>query len=118
MESPGYPEGVWRELRRIAAEWAARGRPASAPPCKAGADGRRPQAYPSFRNAPAPHLEQLAEYHGGLARKKLARYAEEPTPWLARKVAEHMLFANLARQLFNERTGRPPLEGLPFPLPA
>ena len=119
MSPADYPEGVRLELLRIGGAWAARGQdPPAAPARKRGADGRKPEAYPSFRLAPAPHLEQLADYHAGMARKKLLRYAAEPTPWLARKVAEHMLFANLARQLFNERTERLPREGLPFPMPA
>ncbi len=116
MDLSEYPEAVAREMRRLAVRWK-RAAPASDAPLPApGPDGEIPGACGASTLAPPSLLEQVAAYHGRMARRKLRRYAEEPGHRLAAKIAEHMMFANLARIFFNQKLGQPAQADLPFPL--
>ncbi len=116
MDPNEYPEAVTRELRRLGVQWK-RAAPASEALLPApGRDGEAQEACCVTTPASPPLLEQLAEYHGRMARRKLRRYAEEPGRRLAAKIAEHMMFANLARAFFNQKTGQAAQADLPFPL--
>jgi hypothetical protein len=61
-------------------------------------------------------FEQTVEYHRRQALEKLARYPNEPTLARAKEVTEHMMYANLASQCFNQAFGQDPLKDLPFPI--
>ena len=61
-------------------------------------------------------FEQATEHHRRQALEKLARYEKEPTRSLAKETAQHMMYANLAAQCFNQIFGQDPLKDLPFPV--
>jgi hypothetical protein len=116
MDPNEYPEAVAREMRRLAVEWK-RAAPANdAPLSVPGPDGKPQEDDCATTLASPPLLEQLAEYHGRMARRRLRRYAEEPSRRLAAKIAEHVMFANLARAFFNQKMGQPARTDLPFTL--
>jgi hypothetical protein len=109
---PSYPKLVKRELLRINKDWYSTGLPEWLPfPQGSG------EAYLRVDVATPPGLfEQATEHHRRQALEKLAHYQKEPSPDMAKETAEHMMYANLASQCFNQVFGQDPLKDLPFPV--
>jgi hypothetical protein len=106
---PSHPKPIKREMLRIDGEWASIGVPAWLP---------FPNEEDRLRvhvETPPGLFEQATEFHRRNALEKLANYEKEPSRTLAKETAEHMMFANLASQCFNQSFGQDPLKDLPFP---
>jgi hypothetical protein len=78
--------------------------------------GNGETALPVDPGTPPGLFEQATEYHRRQALEKLARYEKEATRAIAKEAAEHMMYANLASQCFNQAFGQDPLKDLPFPI--
>jgi hypothetical protein len=109
---PSYPKPIQRELLRINKDWCSTGVPDWLPLPQGDEE-----AYLRVHVETPPGLfEQATEYHRRKALEKLAHYQKEPTRTLAKETAEHMMYANLASQCFNQAFGQDPLKDLPFPV--
>jgi hypothetical protein len=110
---PPYPRTIKRKLLRINTEWHLNGLPEWLPFPEGNEEGR----LRVHVKTPPGLFEQATEYHRRQALEKLARYEEEePSPSLAKEIAEHMMYANLASQCLNQAFGQDPLKDLPFPI--
>jgi hypothetical protein len=109
---PSYPKFVKQELLRINQEWYRTGLPERLPfPQRNGDDSLRVEV-----TTPPGLFEQATEYHRRQALEKLEDYWKEPTQSRAEEAAQHMMYANLASQCFNQIFGQDPLADLPFPV--
>lgn len=109
---PSYPKFVKQELLRINQEWYTIGIPEWLPFPQQNGDA----SLPVDVTTPPGLFEQATEYHRRQAVEKLARYQQEPSRTQAEEAAQHMMYANLASQCFNQIFGQDPLKDLPFPV--
>jgi hypothetical protein len=122
MNPIDFPEAVKLEMERISHKWIPkrnkRGRlvqrlPAFVPVSWSRGKG---ECYVDVHQASVGTLEQVVEYNRRRAKHGLTRYQQKPSALLARHIAAHMMYANLASQFFNRQFKQAPLTDCPFPL--
>jgi hypothetical protein len=109
---PSYPKLIKRELLRINKEWYKSGIPEWLPFFRGNEQG----FLRVHVETPPGLFEQATEQHRRQALEKLACYQKSSDGDLAKETAEHMMYANLACQCFNQAFGQDPLKDLPFPV--
>jgi hypothetical protein len=121
-----YPEPVALEMERINQKWWPRkdrnGRTVQRLPrffewVKLSPEGKKIVVWTEFKDlVDRPDaLEQVRESYRRRALKGLTRFRQHPSANLARKIAEHMMRANLVTQILNLALGQGLWTDLPFP---
>jgi hypothetical protein len=111
------PQAIRDEVIRTWLRGHYRGRvPAFIPLPEIGEDGAETEINLPTLRSNAALLEQATEYHRREARGLLRRYRAKPSRRLARRIVEHIMYAKLARQVFNRTLSQPPLTDDPFPV--
>ena len=117
-----FPEAIKLEMERISTKWIPkpdkRGRlvqrlPEFVPISWSKGKG---ECYVDVHQASPGTLEQVVEYNRRRAEQGLLRYPQMPSARLAKRIAAHMMYANLASQFFNRQFNQAPLTDCPFPL--
>jgi hypothetical protein len=97
MSEIEIPEAVKVEYERVMDRWALTGEvPTRLKAARAGADGTAAEVWCHLDDITPEFAALAVAYHRAKAAKHLARYAAEPSPKLARHIAEHLALANLA----------------------
>ncbi len=121
-----YPESVALEMDRINQKWRPRqdrnGRTVQRLPrffewVKRSPEGKTIVVWTEFQDlVDRPDtLEQVRESYRRRALKGFTRFRQRPSASLARKIAEHMMRANLVTQILNLALGQDLWTDLPFP---
>jgi hypothetical protein len=124
------PDTMRNALMKVAKKWGGNF-PACAWWREPGPDGKPREMFCRFEDATADLLRKVENYHVAASEKvavalgaELERLQAEgwrpspkPARRMARRLAEHMMYANFARIHRNDLDGLPPEQGLPFPLP-
>ena len=103
MSELEIPEAVRTEYERIMDRWEMTGEvPTRLKVERVGEDGTVAAFWSHVDDIPPEFAKEAFAYHQAKVAKHLARYAAEPSPKLARHIAEHLAFADLARSQVRE----------------
>jgi hypothetical protein len=98
MSEIEIPEAVQAEYDRIMDRWDMTGEvPSRLKVGRTREDGTVAEVWCHLDEITPEFAREALAYHRAKAVKHLARYAAEPSPKLARHIAEHLAFADLAR---------------------
>jgi hypothetical protein len=97
MSDLEIPEAVKVEFERVMDRWALTGEvPTRLKAARAGADGTAAEVWCHLDDITPEFAREAFAHHQAKVVKHLACYAAEPSPKLARHIAEHLALANLA----------------------